>query len=141
MSEKLKALQNKCSTFENGNNKTIDLFQQFVQYQEFINNLASEKQIKEMASRKIKNKQRRLIERRERKAALEQKAKEKKLRLQARAMEQAELEQEMTSEEAQLAQKEFQKRLMEESSESEADDPDQFLDFKLGNDMHKKRLQ
>jgi hypothetical protein len=43
--------------------------------------LASEKQIKEMASRKIKNKQRRLIERRERKAALEQKAKEKKLRL------------------------------------------------------------
>ena len=45
----------------------------------------------------------------------------------------------MPEEEAQKAQKEFQRRLAEESSESEADDPDLFLDFKLGND--KKRLQ
>ena len=141
MQEKLKNLQNKCSTFDNGNNKTIDLFQQFVQYQEFICNLASENQRMKMKARKIKNKERRVIERKERKAISELKAKEKKLLLEARAMEQAELETEMTSEEAQLAQKEFLKRLQEESSESEADDPDLFLDFKLGNDPHKKRLQ
>lgn len=141
MQEKLKNLQNKCSTFDNGNNKTIDLFQQFVQYQEFICNLASENQRMKMTARKIKNKERRAIERKERKAISELKAKEKKLLLEARAMEQAELETEMTSEEAQLAQKEFLKRLQEESSESEADDPDLFLDFKLGNDPHKKRLQ
>lgn len=141
MQEKLKNLQNKCSTFDNGNNKTIDLFQQFVQYQEFICNLASENQRMKMTARKIKNKERRAIERKERKVISELKAKEKKLLLEARAMEQAELETEMTSEEAQLAQKEFLKRLQEESSESEADDPDLFLDFKLGNDPHKKRLQ
>lgn len=141
MQEKLKNLQNKCSTFDNGNNKTIDLFQQFVQYQEFICNLASENQRMKMTARKIKNKERRAIERKERKAISELKAKEKKLLLEARAIEQAELETEMTSEEAQLAQKEFLKRLQEESSESEADDPDLFLDFKLGNDPHKKRLQ
>ena len=141
MQEKLKNLQNKCSTFDNGNNKTIDLFQQFVQYQEFICNLASENQRMKMTARKIKNKERRAIERKERKAISELTAKEKKLLLEARAMEQAELETEMTSEEAQLAQKEFLKRLQEESSESEADDPDLFLDFKLGNDPHKKRLQ
>ena len=62
--------------------------------------MASENQRMKMTARKIKNKERRAIERKERKAISELKAKEKKLLLEARAMEQAELETEMTSEEA-----------------------------------------
>jgi len=92
-----------------------------------------------MKEKSEKNKKRREIERKKRKDALKLKAEEKRLRVEAREKEFADLNRNKTSEEALLAYKEFMRRFADESSESEEDDPDLYLDFKLGND--KKRLQ